>query len=120
LNTFDSADNVISLAGGKYSLTVTELFFRDREGTFGISYMLSPALREEDRLFLSLEAVDDLGNEYLSGGGVYDTDEREDLTRGVLSIQGAVHQDASVANFVLVLLSMHQEERVNFTRAVVR
>ncbi|MDJ0465460.1 hypothetical protein [Streptomyces sp. H27-C3] len=94
-----------SIFGGRHALTFLE--FSATTDSIELAYRITPPLPEQwqdepddtlgvagPSIFLSAEAVDDLGNEYDDGGGAYGVNTDGTATEGSFSLQPGPSHDA--------------------------
>ncbi|MDT0465804.1 hypothetical protein [Streptomyces gibsoniae] len=115
----------VPVLGGRHELTV-EGFSATTEH-MELSYRLTPPLPQSEPdengeygdhqpyVFLALEAVDDVGNEYLDSGGAFGPSADGSTTEGSLSVQPGPYADARSVTLHLTLFDGTREETHSFT-----
>lgn len=115
----------VPVLGGRHELTIKG--FAATTEHMELRYRLTPPLPQgeldengeygdpESYVFLALEAVDDVGNEYLDSGGAFGPSADGSATEGSLSVQPGPYADARSVTLHLVLFNGTREETHSFT-----
>ncbi|WP_067830548.1 hypothetical protein [Actinomadura kijaniata] len=96
---------------GRYELTVRGL--TRSADALELSYRITPPLPGGDDpgppVMLAVEALDDLGNHYLDGGGAYGPEPGGEATKGTISVQPGPPHEARSVTLTLTFLSGPEE-----------
>lgn len=115
----------VPVLGGRHELTI-EGFTATTEH-MELRYHLTPPIPQsepdeenevgdhEPYVFLALEALDDVGNEYLDSGGAFGLSPDGSATEGSLSVQPGPYADARSVTLHLILFDGTREETHTFT-----
>ncbi|MEV0598896.1 hypothetical protein AB0I82_06275 [Streptomyces sp. NPDC050315] len=119
------AGRVFAVLSGRHELEVRRL--KATPDAIELSYRITPPLPERWRdepdgsmsevgppVFLSLEAVDDLGGEYMDGGGAFGTDPENGCTDGTISLQPGPAPGAGSLTLTLTLTCGDQDSTHRF------
>ncbi|MFC5253565.1 MULTISPECIES: hypothetical protein [Streptomyces] len=120
----DIAGKKFSILKGQHELTVRRCTVSVE--SIEVAYRVTPPLPERWRdepdgslaeagppIFLSVEAVDDLGGEYLDGGGAFGTDAEGRFTEGTLTVQPAPPPTAKSLTLTLMLRCGDQQSTLH-------
>ena len=109
----------VPVLGGRHELIIDG--FAATTAHMELRYRLRPPLPQSEPdengeyVFLSLEAVDDVGNEYLDSGVAFGPSADGSATEGSLSVQPGPYADARSATLRLTLFDGTHEETHSFT-----
>ncbi|MEU7429896.1 hypothetical protein AB0B07_03280 [Streptomyces sioyaensis] len=85
----------VKILNGSHELSVHGL--KRRDDSFTLHYTIAPPLpdaADATPVLLALEAMDDIGNEYVDWGGAYGADGDGTYTRGSITAQPALAPEA--------------------------
>ncbi|MER5969645.1 hypothetical protein ABT112_07890 [Streptomyces sp. NPDC002055] len=116
----DSTGRTFPILNGQHELTVLRCAVSAE--WIEVAYRITPPLPERWRdapdgslveagppIFLSVEAVDDLGGEYPDGGGAFGTDPEGHFTEGTVSVQPAPPATAESLTLTLTITCGDQQ-----------
>uniref|UniRef100_A0AAU2UZM5 Uncharacterized protein n=1 Tax=Streptomyces sp. NBC_00003 TaxID=2903608 RepID=A0AAU2UZM5_9ACTN len=107
----DNARPTLPVLDGRHQLTVHAV--TPAPDSFSIAYSIAPALPEDpdgtDPILLTLEAKDDLGNEYTDWGGAFGLAPDGTRTEGTITGQPALPTEAGELHVQLTFLQAGKE-----------
>ncbi|KIZ16490.1 hypothetical protein [Streptomyces natalensis] len=100
----------VTILNGGHELSVHAL--KRRDDSFSLHYTVAPPLpdaAEATPVLLALEAMDDIGNEYVDRGGAYGAADDGTCTRGSITAQPALAPQAGEIHVRLTFLRDGEE-----------
>ncbi|MFJ9855171.1 hypothetical protein [Streptomyces sp. NPDC101150] len=104
------------ILNGAHELAVHDL--RQRDDSFTLHYTITPPLpdaADDTPVLLAVEAMDDIGNEYLDWGGAYGAADEGTHTNGSISAQPALAPEAREIHVRITFLHRAEEYPCHLT-----